>query len=68
MKTINLKQLTKIMDVSISDIANKLGCSRPTVYRMLKNPESLTYNDAKIISDMLKVDISVLFGEHNIKM
>ena len=52
--------------LKIGYIADQMGISRPTLYKRLENPETLTGREAKILSKLLRLSENdrsrILFG------
>lgn len=46
---------------SQQQVAERLGISRPTYAKMEANPETVTIEDAKKLSQMFGVDVSEIF-------
>lgn len=64
MRTINLiKQLRKDRGFTQQDMAKLMGYKSKSAYCMLENGKvKLTIDKAKIIAEILKVDISIFFN------
>ena len=42
-------------------VADKLGISRPTYARMEKNPGDITFDEAKKLAELFRVDVKEIF-------
>ncbi|MDI6868761.1 MAG: helix-turn-helix transcriptional regulator [Coprothermobacterota bacterium] len=57
-----LKQLLSERRVSITELAEKVGISRPTLYRILEGKSDLKLKDAIAIARYLNVPLESLYG------
>ncbi|MCR4428520.1 MAG: helix-turn-helix domain-containing protein [Caldiserica bacterium] len=62
----NLKELLRKKNRTVSELSEKTGISRPTIYRILESKSSLKLEDALKISRFLEVPIEALYGLENV--
>ena len=56
-----IEQIRKSKGVKLQAVANAVGVSRQTYSRYEKNPDLLTYGQARAIADFLGVKVSDIF-------
>jgi transcriptional regulator with XRE-family HTH domain len=58
----NLSQLAKDQSLSQQDLADMLGISRPTIAKILDNPDLLSIEQLKTLADRCNVSINYIVG------
>ena len=58
-----VEQIMRQLGISKKDLASKLGVSRNTIFKWLKDPD-LTYEKIKRIGDAIDYDFSMLFPDY----
>lgn len=57
-----LKQILSLKRVTISELSEKVGISRPTIYRILEGRSDLKLKDAIAIARFLDIPLETLYG------